>query len=68
MLPPEMRVMVGGIGDGAASAVSAVINLAAFGGTILGHPVGAAFEAANIVAIDAGAGMADTARKRIIRL
>ena len=50
--------LVGGIGDGAASAVASVINLAACGGAVFGHPVGAAFGAADIVTIDAGAGYA----------
>ena len=52
--------LIDGIGDGAASAVAAVINLTAFGGAVFRHPVGAAFGAADIVAMDARAGHADT--------
>ena len=49
--------LTGSIGGGAASAVASVINLAAFGGAVFGHPVGAAFGAADIVAIDVGRAM-----------
>ena len=48
--------MISGFGNIAPAAIATVINLAAFGMTAFGHPVGAAFRAAHLVAIDAGAG------------
>ena len=46
----------GGIGDVVASAVAAAIDLAAFGSAVLGHPVGAAGRAADVVAVSGRAG------------
>ena len=60
--------LIGSIGDGTASPVAAVINLAAFGGAVFGHPIGATFGAANIMAIDTGAGHAGTSGNWVIRL
>ena len=53
-LVSSARTLAGGTGDNAASAVPAVINSTALEYAVFGHPVGAAFTASNIVAIDPG--------------
>ena len=66
---------VGGAGTGVggavsviASAVAAAIDLAAWGGAVLGHPVGAVFLAADVVVISARAGQVTSPGQGIIRL
>ena len=54
-------MLIGGIGDGAA-AVAKVIELATFGGAVVRLPIGTAYGAADIVAIDAGAGHVGASR------
>ena len=56
LLVGDAETMISRFGNVAAAAIAAVINLAAFGMSVFGHPVGAAFRAAQLVAINAGTG------------